>query len=559
MTSTWTLASPTIPLLLQSRARPALLIQSTQNFAEGVCSPLMRGPAIPLAPNHSMSDISPTSSSPSLYSHAPSHTGHGHKVSTRRTQMSYESEHESLSDEEDSRRMSMVSGPKVRKYTDIPWDNIETAEERVRQSTRSSTVSPSTSTSASSTTTARRGLSNLFGTKPQHLLPSASGLSLASNQTTSTSSSDDRTEPQPLTPKLKLGAAFSENRRIEAIPRVIHVGEEDDTPLALAYSQVRGKRDIAQVAPPSLLHVRPAQPLPTDRPILTAGSPNFGLISLEAAQERERVRSGRPSQAQSSYVPRNHTRYHTEPILGQTPSTTNVPTPIDTSAVQPPSIPVPVGGPTPRIRGKKSGLMKYFNRDRADSSTASTATAGTSVRPVFVRNDSIDNKSSIVSWTENRDPGYLEGEPVQPLLPETKLKLELRPISMTFTNGLPSSYLSDQSPSPVVQQTLTDLATEDPGANMAVLFKEQIGNARKAWRVQLFELEAQIRELRDELDEARKSGHGVGSCDVCGCSCGGVVRRGKEETPAGGVMDRGRAKTAGARGVFGTGSLYEWE
>lgn len=44
--------------------------------------------------------------------------------------------------------------------------------------------------------------------------------------------------------------------------------------------------------------------------------------------------------------------------------------------------------------------------------------------------------------------------------------------------------------------------------------------------------------------------------DTIACTSTGVSADGRIR---GGVMDRGRVKTGGARGVFGTGSLYEWE
>jgi hypothetical protein len=512
MTSTWTLASPTIPRLLQSRAIPALPFLPTQAFSEDMHSPPPPEPrrtAIPLAPRPPiLSDISPTTSSPSLYSHAPSYAGHG-KASSRQTQVYYESD-EDLSEEEDPRRMSMVSGPKVRKYSDIPWGNDEIVP-RGSQS-RSHAVSPSTSTNtAASGATTLKGFSNLFtSTKPKHLLPSVSALSLASDVTASTNSSDER--PHPVTPKS--GPAYLTR---DVTPRVVGLGEDYETPQPF----VRGKG----VGPKPLI-LNPVE-LVVDRPVMASGSPGFGLISLEVAQERERLKS-RPARVQ-------------QPVAPSGPSTATLPS----------------EDPTPRIRGKKSGLMKYFNRDRAESTASNVPAVPT--RPALERGNSTDSKSSTRGQSVWSDTGSEPTWPVKPThlpAPAQMKPLELRPVSMTFTRGLPSSYLSDTPASPVCD---APAVYQPPTGDMATLFKEQITNAKKAWRVQLFELEAQIRELRDELEEARRVGHGVGGCDICGCSCGGVSRRIRDDAGTGSVMDRARVKTAGARGVFGSGSLYEWE
>jgi hypothetical protein len=105
------------------------------------------------------------------------------------------------------------------------------------------------------------------------------------------------------------------------------------------------------------------------------------------------------------------------------------------------------------------------------------------------------------------------------------------------------------------------LAPTEQDSSVAEAIKEQIANARKGWMVQLYELEAQIRELKDALAEAKEVK--PGRCDACGCACGGHAQGGSKEflmpSGGGGVMNRARAKTGGARGVFGSGSLYEWE
>jgi len=93
----------------------------------------------------------------------------------------------------------------------------------------------------------------------------------------------------------------------------------------------------------------------------------------------------------------------------------------------------------------------------------------------------------------------------------------------------------------------TKLTNEGNEVDIAEVFREQINNVRKAWELQLFELEAQLRELKDQLDEREHARAKHNTCESCGYTCGGGEarrRRGKEES-GGSVMDRARVKTAG--------------
>ena len=295
-------------------------------------------------------------SSPSLYSHYHD---------TRRVKPGREREWDDTSS-----RISMVSGPRVTKYADIPWDEIEAGGALTR-----------ILRAATGRSDADKGLS-VFSEGSL-----GSSVSIASSQTSDA----------PATPHRKLQPS--------ALP----------------------------------IHLTPGHPQ------LSSGSPGFGLISLEAAQERERLKTWR-----------------------QTPK----------------------ADPIKAIKQKKS-LMKMFK-------------AATPVP-----------KMPTPRATLGADLDH---------------RLELRPISVNFSNALPSSYLSE-------------LAAGSPRGRVPSE-EESFANAKKAWMVQVFELEAQIRELKDGAKGKR--------CEGCACTCGELLR-------PGGVMERGRAKTGGARGVFGSGSLYEWE
>lgn len=237
-----------------------------------------------------MYEISPSTSSPSLYSHPPSQAGHGPRViPNSRLRALSESEFD------DDSRLSMISGQTVRKYAENPWEDEWPDEEdaaglgglsrqatrmmRSAAQTRSRTVSPSGSTATDGSGSTRLGFAHILGVGiGKNLLHSSSGISLASTQTASTVSSDDR--PHPITPKLK--AAFS-------LPAPIKFDEDDFTPFA-------PRRSIGDEQ-----KLRPS-PLPgfIDRPLLSSGSPSFELISLEVAQERERFRAMNRSQGKAS-------------------------------------------------------------------------------------------------------------------------------------------------------------------------------------------------------------------------------------------------------------------
>ncbi|KAK4688222.1 hypothetical protein P7C73_g1893, partial [Tremellales sp. Uapishka_1] len=474
-----------------------------------------------------MPEITPSTSSPSLYSRPPSHVGHSQ---TRRLRVLSDSDlddnigEEDEDDDEDDEdeddlhsRLSMISGPTLRKYsTEVPWDEGLS----VRSSTFESSHKPSSSSLASTTSIV-----------------------------------------DPTTPKLSLA-------------------DEKD------FSMVRGPKALGLGLG---LTLGPSAPIlgdmsafqSADRPLLSSGSPGFGLISLEVARERERERANRKSR-QPPLPSHAHAHSHSHPSADPQQQTPHAHGHETKSAPSSPTGKV--------LRGKKSGLMKLFNKTTTPgragigsnlkigepipclpppSSKASSASVSSRNASV----SSMDNhhwlsRASHHSRKAHHHPNPTPG-PSAPTAaaapppgpePSHPPNLELRPVSMTFTNALPEGYLSSGSipyepVAPAPAQKPTSITNDLESSSL----REQVLNARKAWRVQLFELEAQIRELKDELDAAKQTAKaGLARCGACGCDCGGRGRGGAEDHKVG-VMDRKRAKTGGARGVFGSGSLYEWD
>lgn len=561
MATDYGFTSPTVPRLLQSRAIGANSFHQTLTL-----SPPTAPSDRPLPFPRPICPMSPSTSSPSIYSHPPSQTGHGSRTAHVNSRLQALTDSSDEEEDREDARLSMVSGPTVRKYAENPWeqdwhddqdilglDGRATRMMRSATQMKTRTVSPSssTSTAADSTGSTRRGLSNILGVG-KHLLPSASGVSLASTQTSSTASSDD--QPNPITPKLK--SAFSP-------PTSIH--DTEAMSFATFTKTSMPLSDELKLGTPRILY--------NDRPLLSSGSPGSGLISLEVAQERERTRALSRTQGNSrAHRPAEPARsQHTaEPV--RTPSTVSNlhrrtrPTPSIPIEIQEhmptrrPGRSVSSGHSSPpatnRVKGKKSGLMKLFNK--ASSSpprpipipNVALPPSLPSPRPQVTRGNSYGSHHSRPGnmWNENTDPTWPKAA-----LVAVKPQLELRPVSMTFTGGLPSDYLSvkgETDPITANGEILNETAMVDlMEAELSEAVREQLTNAHKAWQIQLYELEAQIRELKQKLDSREQNHTGHPACEACGCTCGGGRRRAGNEEGSGGVMDRARVKTAGARGV----------
>ncbi|EIW69707.1 hypothetical protein M231_07794 [Tremella mesenterica] len=196
---------------------------------------------------------------------------------------------------------------------------------------------------------------------------------------------------------------------------------------------------------------------------------------------------------------------------------------------------------------------------------------------------------------------YTSSSPLPGLSPSTaSTRGTIPPNPMDAAIGLGMDIGEDRrarsvSPAPTALSSYTDKSGDRSTVEkseaelLARTIRAELLNARKMWLVQISELQAQVRELKLDLEKKDEVEKGGKKCETCGCECGkrlgvdgaisgignsignvGSAGSGREEGVRGGgngrdtgkgtgVMDRGRAKTGGARGVFGSGSLYERE
>ena len=586
MTPANTNHSPTIHSLLHNRA--ANLLSYTGTPSKATSSPGF-SPMTTRTFRNPSAAFNPIS--PSVYStdaHTPHASARRQYVHTGRSASSYypddmESEEGNLSDDDGASctrsRISMVSGPTVRKYSNIPWDDLEPSQDRtsvagglgrmIRAATRasSSQLSVNARSRPASPTAVAQGH---YAKRP--ILSSTSEASLSSANTISSSSSGHRSNL--LTPK-------SSSRRPSPVE-----GQFLGRPFEEQGGHDRHGRLDKQQQP---LHTtirpsgQPTSPDPPNQYTTKTGSQGFGLISLEVAQERERSKYQPPAQKALPAV-----------TPGRTPlrDRTNISHSLDmatpgrmsyasTHSMPPDHPPVP-----PRsVKSKKSGLMKLFKSDKTASNQAFAMLNPVSVpkvqpvqQPVssgIQRIDSAATAHQIEPPSRQRaaevkprveTPKAVPASPhltVEPNL--LKPKLELRPVSMNFAGALPSSYLADLPESPEglhgsISDKSLERVLEDMPSEISTMVQEKIAATKKSMMHKVFELEAQVRELRDKIEEEQK--RKLSGCHVCGCECGMPGGDGAKTAtlkPNAGVMDRGRAKTGGARGVFGSGSLYEWE
>lgn len=554
-------------------------------------------------------------SSPSLYSRPASHVGHGQasgysqstmgrRMECEESECGSEVEGDALEVSHTQNRISMVSGPRLTKYADIPWEDFGehdsasfTGSGNIGRMLRAATGRATGNSTLSTSSTirsgpdsptnpgdaSRKGLGIFGGGRGKNLLSSSSGVSLASTQTVSTASSDERN--QPVTPKLK-----SAQRGYTSGPRMDRAdsfgGVAEHAPVfgsnrrEAMFGEMKKMDTMLDPSPiPQPVSPRTLRPAATnERPLLSSGSPGFGLISLEVAQERERQKANRKTGIDhSAQIPSR------SPLADKTNVGNDAP-------------PVPPRG----VKQKKS-LMKLLKGDKSTPAFHLVTPALPSVPKLPTPAGPTPGEGSLRAggsvWSDTSESNTSAVWPPRQMSPSpakhsqkqinttvtggsmlgaelVRPRLELRPVSMNFSNALPASLLSDLSSSPPPLVPPLPSSTESD-KTVAEMIKEQLANAKKGWMVQLFELEAQVRELKDELEETRRVK--LGRCETCGCECGseGPGGRSKISTSAsagvgqgggdwlkpggGSVMDRGRAKTGGARGVFGSGSLYEWE
>lgn len=182
---------------------------------------------------------------------------------------------------------------------------------------------------------------------------------------------------------------------------------------------------------------------------------------------------------------------------------------------------------------KSSSLMPVSPKMPTSAPAGTTHFAALKLRPVssFFSNTFSDHLLS------EDIPGSPRADTSSLISPTTAASSELipSPVNMTFNIGGPSSISQfDQ---------FADIEKEDP-INMIPALKEQIRSTRKAWQRQIWDLEAQVRDLKIELEDL-KAGE---KCEVCGR---GIPQPEKKMTVAG-VLHRPRAKT-GSGGRFASG------
>ncbi|WWC90038.1 uncharacterized protein L201_004968 [Kwoniella dendrophila CBS 6074] len=551
-------------------------------------------------------------------------------------------------------------------------------------------------------------------TTTKHLLPSTSGLSLASNQTTSTSTSVDDKLGLPITPKLRSNAQVIS---LDSSPILNFTSststktkndfknpanyDEESVSIGLLPAVIPKTSSTTTYKKPIKASITPSENLTltsnvnghhqtfaaNDRPLTSSGSPGFGLITLEAAQERERMKSQGQAQTQvkksASYNTEtsaptsksySHSRSNTSttmeqqqerpltafsipPIPDEPPINHLIPTTSRNSTPSSPPSNISANGGNNKVKSKKSGLMRLFNKSDknfppplptsigtatpsssknnreggrtsiwSSSSTSNNDNYGnivaeSNIWPSLSKSSSTSRKNPHNQIANDMNSNAVETEEVSSQaklsVSSIKPKLELRPVSMTFSRGLPVDYLvsastnshannndkennnineldqieesssnSSSNTIPPLPSTPTSILKNkniqngsnsinvNPTTLTAELsnkrLKEQLMNSKKIHKLQLFELEAQIRELKDEINELREiKRNPLGNCDKCGCTCNNIGNNNSNNMlnvidaningQSRRVIDRARVKTAGARGVFGSGSLYEWE
>jgi hypothetical protein len=122
---------------------------------------------------------------------------------------------------------------------------------------------------------------------------------------------------------------------------------------------------------------------------------------------------------------------------------------------------------------------------------------------------------------------------------------------MNISRHFPDQYLAFASPPTSPSPGPTHGPTDDLEKERLAKIEAELrySNAKKAHQLQVYELEAQIRELKLQVSADSQSGESCFTCENCGHERGSKL--------SSGIMNRARVKTAGPRGVFGSGSLYE--
>jgi hypothetical protein len=461
-------------------------------------------------------------------------------------------------------RMSVASGPKLRRYEDVSWDDDSWSrtstmtglslkmKDKVKNKIGikekdaphadtlhrhlSALTSSTTQTSSFSDTSSAQ----LQTVTSRHFFDSASAVSIAlsSSSNSSSDTSNDIETPhkspsllEPFDadiPKRQYGnqqwPEFLSGSGSESRPRYV---DNKTTPKAASRDYrpaISQPFSFAVLSTPMSMDANQNTQAPAAgrQPLVASASPNFSLISLADAQQRERDRGRTPHEAKARMR----------------------------SAVEP--IPVPSSPQSHRLKNKKSVIMKFLNKTpktgRAQDRKELPALPDTGYRSM----ESSHAYSDIRTVSDQESACVLEQMPTkeqnlhQPLL-------QLRPVSMNISRHLPDQYFAIASPhaSPSLASFADSTQNDDIESyrHAAADAENRLANAKKAHQLQLYELEAQVRELKLQLEAATSGMTTAAACEHCGHERG--------NKPASGIMNRARVKTAGPRGVFGSVSLYE--
>jgi hypothetical protein len=472
-----------------------------------------------------------------------------------------------VSPEPIAHRMSVASGPKVRRYEDVSWDDdswsrtttmtglslkvkdkvktrigIKEKDALHAESLRQHLSTLPSSSGLTASTTATSSFSDTSSAQLQtvtsrHFFDSASAVSIALTSASNSSSdlSNDIETPHKSPTLLDPfdGDRPQRQQRNQQWPEFLSgTGPEpgqqySDNRCTPKASNRDYRPTISQPFSFAVLSTPMSDPSlqpPVGRqPVVASASPNFSLISLADAQQRERDRSRTPHDTRRM-------RSVVEPI---------------------PVPPAPSSPQSQRLKNKKSGIMKFLNKtpktkrpqDRKDPLSPDTGYRSTESSQAYSEILAGLDHGSLTSGPEEVPPSRNLQQPL----------LQLRPVSMNISRHLPDQYFAAGSPhaSPSLW-TLTSSAQNDDVDTYRLAAAEaenRLANAKKAHQLQVYELEAQVRELKLALEAATSGSLISAACENCGHERG--------SKPASGIMNRARVKTAGPRGVFGSGSLYE--
>lgn len=480
--------------------------------------------------------------------------------------------------------MSIVSGPKVKRYDTPIWDDEDDACSRsstmtdlsfkvkeavkIKCGTRERAIAmpgswknyklgPSPSITGSTTSFNTQLLSSTSGSSFSSSLTSGSSADgysqLSSSQTGSRGTPSLRSEKSfdTTTTTIRDREASSTSTTFrKQTPKLLDAFDETRNTPSSASSYFQGIPDgpsgerSAYATPSSNSRHVKRHPGPEEAFPPATTTPSFPLISLAEAQDRERIRNGNPQTHSSSNV-------------GMVP----FPRPEDFD------LPATSGrSNTPRtrtpgshhVKNKKSGIMRLISKTpRSPPPFLISSPVGIEVP------NTTEPMAASTKLNDALQATVVPGRPeksIRRLMPQ----LELRPVSMNFANGLPHQYLStcldddipDVPPTPTAYLKTAPLPERLPTVSDRPSLDS---NSDKTDQQRIQELEAQVKELKVLLQasETQQDKKQITTesdrCRYCGHAADGTPLRQK------GIMDRGRVKTGAGRAVFGSGSLYERE